>query len=65
VSHVIFIVNSDFPLKSVNQLALVIEMQCIFCEADTEFLNNIQINFMLQSVKKEVPSQKSRNRESN
>jgi hypothetical protein len=46
-------------LNNIIQLALVIEIQCIFSEVDTKFLNNIQINFMLQSVKKEVPSQES------
>jgi hypothetical protein len=43
--------NQINSLNSIHQLVLVGEMQSVFCEVRTEFLNVVQVNLRLQRVK--------------
>lgn len=49
VFRIILRINSDYFHKQ-YKVGLVMEMQCISCDAETDLLYIIHINFMLQRV---------------
>jgi hypothetical protein len=41
----IFRINSDYFLNSIDSLTFVMEKQCVSCKAGTELLNTVQTEF--------------------
>jgi hypothetical protein len=48
VFHVILEIQSDLFPNEINLLIVVMELQCVYCEVEDEFVHIILVNFTLQ-----------------
>jgi len=46
----ILIIISDYSLKSIDSLAMVMKTECVLCEAGTVFLYKLQTNARLRRI---------------